>query len=1384
MIYGQAIDAAVYVYVLCVCSFCIPETSGKCSRLPSGNCWVNCMEDIFDIICNAVTSEMIRTDISVYTDTTQQLRLYVRASPLITRLSADIFKSVARQILVVDVQELTSLDAFPEIYELVNLRRLSVWNSPKLTYLALELIPPNMYRLGLNLVGITHWGNDFTAVPSLPKLTQFPLRNCTVQGWQPDFLKVFPNLELFEISNSTIEMEDWQDDMVQVNTLTSLKLHNNQLPAGSFEKSQHFLESLLASLHVLPNSTVDISMSNLTINDRENDWLGAYQFAKRLNVRGNRVIPGSKTFSGKADAFPFLKELDMGRTHLLPAQGMFGGFPSLQSLKLDHNDLRRMSEVDMFEGSTTTNLTNLDLSYAELEWLPSGNSLAWIASQVTTLNLEGNKLKVFLSSSSAPPFEKQDTILSAFSNLQKLTLSHNNFSEFHGFHLANVSRLKYLDIRCNPIRTLRKDVFTGLPVSLVDLDVSMCIQTPKPAPKVEPDAFTTLPPVKILRLRSSAYKKWIFEAMKFSKEATLSLRELYVDDNDIMLLKRDTIPQLPNLKTLSLSRNKLQSLAPGIFASLPNLTRLDLHKNRLSSLDSDEFSNGHTQLQLLESLDMSSNGIYQIARGAFDGLPKLRSLMLGDNPTEVQDVFGDDGGQALEYYGIQGYNQSCLRAEFFQKLPRLHWILPNHFNLVLVEPDERLRIRDEYLQSVLEVCAVGPVTSDHETYPGLGQFVSVTIHDTDEGTGLQFPMIAGFLPLSYCPMVDYTVFAKIVNDINALTGQKSATTQVVLKNLMLLFESIVETHAAMSSELATVKKDLDAAITKIFVMEKALATTPDTTIDDHNNSVKADLEQLGIRIRFVAIKERTSDDKCGITYASIGTYVEQEEAPAGQLTLRADVTGLDKMRDCVDYPDSKFADLRCFNVFRKPRNVIGGSVAIVCRRTLRGYRRKDLEPSRLDPVSPPGPKCDHVAIKLQSGVRPRQLKRTVKHRWIFNQEQSDAFRLSLSSVDWFLQLNGKFPTDQTTILEDIVTTTTTLFHKGSSDITTCASFGPIALLAPIFKCAKDFFSSVLREHLEKNRLITDEQFRFRARHSTELLLTITIQQWMDAVDARRSQVTVVDGVQSAPIDVTSGIPQGSILGPLLYICLVKAMRSSLSAGTKLALFVDDSCPSRIFRSPSDTLGLQDNLDSLGRWTQQRKLSFNPKKIVHIRLSRKPNRSTIPTYYLNGVNIPQAESTKYLGVHIDQSLFWNIHTRLSYTASFELLCGCYKSRKKLLIDSLEGRVKRFLRTLNLSGIPDASSDERYCHRLRQLEWQPLFLRRLKQSSMLAYKLIFNNIPLDELLFQPYVFPVTAVTAVSVVLLVIRRTVATGVAKYAPHVLQTMRSNFPPFRKEGQ
>ncbi|OQV18319.1 hypothetical protein BV898_07523 [Hypsibius exemplaris] len=749
------------------------QVDGKCSRLPSGSCWVNCMQNIFDILCNGVTAEMVRSDISVFAGTNQLLRLYIWNSRNITRLSQDIFSSVAGQILTIDLQDLTALDTFPEVYNVINLRRLSIWNSPNLTALSLELLPRSIYRMSLNKIGLTHFTNDFTETPSLPNLQEFVLRNITIKGWQMDFLKVFPQLTLLEISNSTFDIEVKEPKTcgsgltevpTTLRTISSLKLCRNNFVEVTKDNSARFFAALIASLRVLPGATVDISMNNVTISDRSSEWIGGLSLTNQLNMRGNWIVNQLQRGEGAMlVSFDKMEELDLGQTNLRAVQGMFSGLPALRSLILDHNNLANLSHVDIFEGIQSTNLSFLDLSYNDIRFISPDNTFVKIAPQVKHLNLQGNRLQLFLDSSSSI-VQNQPTFISAFSNLETLILSNNNFSAFHGFHLASLTKLRVLDISCNPIEFLRKEAFTGLPQSLVDVDVSMCIVPPTPSPWIDWDAFETLPPVKILRLQSGSYKKWIFATMKFSPETAMSLEELYVDNNAISFLQTNTIPRMPNLRVLSMSKNFLQSVAPSVFGNVPGLRKLNLAENRIGILGRDAFSGSKHQLQLLEHLDVSANGLNDTQSGTFDDLPNLKSLMLGWNPMEVEGIF-ENSSDTLEYLGIQGYSHSCFKPEFFQRLTALHWILPDIYNVVLVNPDERLNSADTHLESLLQVCEFGPDTPDHSAYPNIPRlinYVSVTMHDTDEGDGVQYPMMAAFLPLNYCPPDDYVEKLKYI----------------------------------------------------------------------------------------------------------------------------------------------------------------------------------------------------------------------------------------------------------------------------------------------------------------------------------------------------------------------------------------------------------------------------------------------------------------------------------------------------------------------------------------------------------------------------------------------------------------------------------------------
>lgn len=81
----------------------------------------------------------------------------------------------------------------------------------------------------------------------------------------------------------------------------------------------------------------------------------------------------------------------------------------------------------------------------------------------------------------------------------------------------------------------------------------------------------------------------------------------------------------------------------------------------------------------------------------------------------------------------------------------------------------------------------------------------------------------------------------------------------------------------------------------------------------------------------------------------------------------------------------------------------------------------------------------------------------------------------------------------------------------------------------------------------------------------------------------------------------------------------------------------------------------------------------------------------------------------------------------------------------LIDGLESCVIHLLKAINLGMVPDASTDERYCHHLREIGWEPLNLRRIKLPFLFTYKLIHKLMPFGECLFQPKIPHTAAVVS---------------------------------------
>ena len=109
----------------------------------------------------------------------------------------------------------------------------------------------------------------------------------------------------------------------------------------------------------------------------------------------------------------------------------------------------------------------------------------------------------------------------------------------------------------------------------------------------------------------------------------------------------------------------------------------------------------------------------------------------------------------------------------------------------------------------------------------------------------------------------------------------------------------------------------------------------------------------------------------------------------------------------------------------------------------------------------------------------------------------------------------------------------------------------------------------------------------------------TVLQWIDALLSGRRQRVVVNGSKSTWANVTSGIPQGSVLGPLLFVCFINDLPSVFAS--PVHLFADDTKLYRRVTTLEDHEALQDDQADLEGWSTKWDLRFNSDKckVMHI-----------------------------------------------------------------------------------------------------------------------------------------------------------------------------------------
>ena len=247
-----------------------------------------------------------------------------------------------------------------------------------------------------------------------------------------------------------------------------------------------------------------------------------------------------------------------------------------------------------------------------------------------------------------------------------------------------------------------------------------------------------------------------------------------------------------------------------------------------------------------------------------------------------------------------------------------------------------------------------------------------------------------------------------------------------------------------------------------------------------------------------------------------------------------------------------------------------------------------------------------------------------------------------------------------------------------------ANYRPVSLTSLCCKLLEHVIVSNMVKHLEKHDILNDCQHGFRAKRSCEIQIPTLYHelaasldkktqtdmvildfskafdrlphqrllkkihhygirdntfQWIASFLSQRTQQVLVEGQSSEKVPVISGVPQGSVLGPILFLIFINDLPDNLHS--KARMFADDCIVYREIKSNKDQLTLQEDLDTLAAWEQKWGMDFHPQKCNVLRVSRAKSPMTF-SYRLKGTVLAEEATSKYLGVDLQNNLSWNQH----------------------------------------------------------------------------------------------------------------------------------------------
>ena len=168
------------------------------------------------------------------------------------------------------------------------------------------------------------------------------------------------------------------------------------------------------------------------------------------------------------------------------------------------------------------------------------------------------------------------------------------------------------------------------------------------------------------------------------------------------------------------------------------------------------------------------------------------------------------------------------------------------------------------------------------------------------------------------------------------------------------------------------------------------------------------------------------------------------------------------------------------------------------------------------------------------------------------------------------------------------------------------------------------------------------------------------QDWIRSFFKGQTQRVVVDGETSDAVAVKSGMPQGSVLGPLLFLIFLNDLAEHTSSTVRL--FADDCVMYRHIANVHDCKVLQEDLHQLHEWEERWQLKFNKAKCNIMRATHARQKKIVFRYELDGVLLKDTDSTSYLGVELSADMKWNSHVK-KVTAKRNTMLGILRRNLK-------------------------------------------------------------------------------------------------------------------------